>query len=771
MVVVAAAGMLAGADMARRAARPVTGGLLPIAVFGLLGLGWSLMTFKVDRRRGGRAAVTLAPAAYEALFPLGDPAGAGIVALLTTVFDWAAHRRGLLQGAFNVGQVLAAAWAGTRAAEAVTAATPGLPGIGAGALAGAAVFTAINFALTYAAMSLATGRSARDSGVISYAALSNEIVVGCFAALLALSWSAHPALLVVSVVPPTLLFLILSRLEEREGALRRRQKELQSLQELGLRVSAQLDTTTLASVATQIVAHDLRARGAVLAFVGDSEYELRVAAVSDRREEINVPPRLPRGGFDGPFLARREPMIGDPVAVRRFPELSLFGVTSFIAHPLWILGEPAGVLAVYDDGGREPFGAEDARRLSALVRFIEVALDNAKLYDDLREMQQQLIQTEKMTAMGQLVSGVAHELNNPLATISGTAELVEQRSLPEDVARMVRRIRREADRASRIVRSLLTFSRAHKPEVGWHSLNPIVEEVLELRSYECRVRNITLTHELDPDLPLVRVDPHQIHQVLLNLVTNAVHAIEETDRPGLILVRTYREGDTVRLEVSDNGPGIPEENLGKLFNPFFTTKEVGKGTGLGLSICYGIVREHRGRISVRSVPGRGATFTVELPIPDEPAPAEPTPVPAAASAQAPPPDGKGRRVLVADDEAGIREVLREALEAWGFTVDTVPDGHRGLERLRERRYDLAILDLRMPGLDGQGLYDRARAEGLTFPPVIFSTGDAVSAEARSFLDRVAAPVLLKPFSLAGLREAIEAATTGVSPRDTAPAAG
>jgi two-component system NtrC family sensor kinase len=206
----------------------------------------------------------------------------------------------------------------------------------------------------------------------------------------------------------------------------------------------------------------------------------------------------------------------------------------------------------------------------------------------------------------------------------------------------------------------------------------------------------------------------------------------------------------VRLEVIDNGHGIEESRLDRIFNPFYTTKPVGKGTGLGLSICYGIVQEHGGTIRVRSIPGRGATFTVELPVHESAPSAAPEPEVDRVAL----PSLRGR-VLVVDDEEGMRTVICEALRTWGLQPVPAASGEQGLAILRGGDLRLAILDLRMPGLDGPGLYDRACAEGLELPPLLFSTGDAASDDARAFLERTGAPVLLKPFTLLSLREAID----------------
>ena len=232
-----------------------------------------------------------------------------------------------------------------------------------------------------------------------------------------------------------------------------------------------------------------------------------------------------------------------------------------------------------------------------------------------KRLEEQLRLADRLAAVGELATGVTHELNNPLTAIRGLAQLLTARGdLDETMKKDLETINKEAQRASKIVGNLLSFGRRHEPEKRVISMNEVVEKTLELRAHQLKVNNIEVSVELQPDLPMTMADFHQIQQVFVNIINNAEQAMTEAHGRGKLIVKTERSGEMVRIVFTDSGPGIPEKNLNRIFDPFFTTKEVGKGTGLGLSICYGIVEAHGGHIYARSTLGRGATFTVEIPM-------------------------------------------------------------------------------------------------------------------------------------------------------------
>jgi PAS domain S-box-containing protein len=230
-------------------------------------------------------------------------------------------------------------------------------------------------------------------------------------------------------------------------------------------------------------------------------------------------------------------------------------------------------------------------------------------------LQEQLVQSAKLSAIGQMISGVAHELNNPLTTVMGYTQLLLAGELDESVKADLQRIYNDAVRAQRIVQDLLVFARQKKPQRSPTDVNEALERTLALRAYELKVENIDIVTELEKDLPWTMADGYQLQQVFLNIINNAYQAMSQRGGPGVLAVRTERVGDdAIRVTFSDNGPGIPPEVLERIFDPFFTTKEVGMGTGLGLSVSHGIIQEHGGRIWAESGPGGGAVFVIELPV-------------------------------------------------------------------------------------------------------------------------------------------------------------
>ncbi len=381
------------------------------------------------------------------------------------------------------------------------------------------------------------------------------------------------------------------------------------------------------------------------------------------------------------------------------------------------------------------------------------------LRDDTEErlLQERLLQSEKMASVGQLVSGVAHELNNPLTGVMGFAQLLLARDLEETVRAQIQTIYGEAERAAKIVQNLLSFARRRKAAKEMADVNALLQRVIELRSYDFTIRDISLDMTLDSKAPLCWVDPDQIQQVFFNVIKNAEQAMIDSRGGGKLTVRTGASRTGIRVEVQDQGSGIPPEIQRRIFDPFFTTKEAGQGTGLGLTICYSIIDEHGGRIWVESPPGGGALFSIEIPAGVA---EESEPLAAGPTASSPKIAG-GLRVLVVDDEESIRMLLKEILRLDRHRVVTASSGQEAAQRVAGEPFDVIITDMKMPGMDGAAFYRQVREHDPDLARrMIFITGDTVSPDTRAFLQRVSNPVLSKPFKMGPLREAIETVLAG-----------
>ena len=366
-----------------------------------------------------------------------------------------------------------------------------------------------------------------------------------------------------------------------------------------------------------------------------------------------------------------------------------------------------------------------------------------------KELEQQAQVASRLATVGEMASGIAHEINNPLTAVIGYADLVLERDIPQEVKEDVRIIHNGAKRVADIVKRLLAFARQYQPERTYLDINDIIKATLELRAYELETSNIKATTNLAPDLPRTMADAGQLQQVLLNLIINAETEMKLAHEGGKLLVKTETVDDTIRISFKDDGPGISKENLEKIFNPFFTTREVGKGTGLGLSLCHGIIAEHKGRIYAESKPGKGATFIVELPVITEEKQLEMAEPAEEVKKVAP------ARILVVDDEPAICQFLKRVLTGEGHEVETVASAGDALERMKGTRYNLILLDIKLPGKSGIELYKRMQkiAESLA-RRVVFITGDVMGTDTRSFLSKTRVPYITKPFDTEQLKRDI-----------------
>jgi signal transduction histidine kinase/CheY-like chemotaxis protein len=412
---------------------------------------------------------------------------------------------------------------------------------------------------------------------------------------------------------------------------------------------------------------------------------------------------------------------------------------------------------------------------------------------DLASTREQLVQKEKLAAVGQLVSGVAHELNNPLQGVLGYAELMLAAKPTELESEELRAIRDNANRAAGIVRNLLTFAGRGSTARGWQHVNTIVREAIATCQPHLAGAGVEIRFEAADRVPLVYVDQTRLEDVIVNLIENAAAAIAarrdgqslspivpERAR-GEIVITTHLEHERIVVDVADNGSGLKEEDLTRVFDPFFTTREVGKGTGLGLSVCYGIVREHGGHISARNRASGGAVFTVELPVMAEsviaatsaaarvPPLAEHRPVPAPFTHvesddvdRAPRP----RKALVVDDEESNAALVKRVLASAGYDVESTTLSRRALVMIERTAYDAVVADVKMPELSGQELYGRVcQIRPEMARRFIFITGDIDGEDTRQFLNETRCSYFLKPFNLEKLTAAVDT-LTGARSSDT-----
>ena len=367
----------------------------------------------------------------------------------------------------------------------------------------------------------------------------------------------------------------------------------------------------------------------------------------------------------------------------------------------------------------------------------------------LAEQREALHQREKLAALGSLLAGVAHELNNPLSVVVARAIMLEEQGHPATKTAALK-IRTAAERCARIVRTFLAMARQQPPERGPVSVNEVIGAALDMTAYAVRTSNIEVAVDLGEDIPTILADPDQLHQVVINLVVNAQQVLQ--DRPGPRRIRVASrfdaEAGVIRIAVADNGPGIPGHLRARVFEPYFTTKPTGMGTGVGLAVSHGIVEAHGGTLALDCPEMGGAVFTITLPAcPAEDADDADGPSRELAAAR--------RSILIVDDEAEIREILADILKGARHRVAAVASGREALERMAAERYDVILTDIRMPDLDGRTLYreierrwpDRAAR-------VVFVTGDSLASTLHEFASECGRPVIEKPFVPGDVRRVV-----------------
>ena len=480
----------------------------------------------------------------------------------------------------------------------------------------------------------------------------------------------------------------------------------------------------------------------------------------------------------GEGIAGKVVEMGEAVVVEDIEKDPRFGQTndprygggSFICMPLRVAERIVGVVNLSKKevapGTTGVFSQTDLQFLNALATYTAYAVDNARLFEEAQQAaqrlqevvedqklrltlaQQQMIQAAKLSALGELVAGVAHELNNPLTVLVGASDILEQQA-PEALKEYAQMIRESTDAARHIVRGLLTFGRQMPLERRHVMLDELIEKVLSLTAADLRIESVKVDRDMAADLPPVWADGNQLQQVLLNLVTNAKQAMAEQPESERRLRVTTRalSPDRVRISLEDTGPGIPAEVLPKIFDPFVTTKG-SAGTGLGLSISYGIIREHGGLIMADSRPGHGATFTIDLPVGSAGGSADDRTGPTVRL--------EGKRILIVEHDQAVQKILLEHLEPTGCTALTVARADEARQHLRDG-IDLVVADFNLDGVDWLELLGQVAARGAAVGHrFIFITAGPVGEEADKALRAAGAALLYKPFTGAQFLDAVRA---------------
>ena len=535
-----------------------------------------------------------------------------------------------------------------------------------------------------------------------------------------------------------------------EESLKARAQQQAAVAELGQRALAHRDLSSLMNDVVALVARTFEVEYCkVLELLPDNRAFLLRAGVGWKEGLVgHATVGTERDSQAGYTLLSNEPVIVEDLRTEtRFtgpPVLRDHQVVSGLSVIIHGQDRPFGILGAHTTKPRQ-FTKDDAHFLQAVANVLAAAVER-------KRAEEALLQSEKLAAMGQLLAGVAHELNNPLAVVMGQTFLLRQMGVDSPVAERVEKIAKASERCMRIVKDFLALARRHPPKRQSTQLNHLVNSALELMAYSLRVDSVEVTLNLAHNLPVLSADPHQILQVIVNLIANAHQAMRKSSTPRRLTLTTRVDSAEQRmsLEVADTGPGLPPEIRSRIFEPFFTTKPVGEGTGLGLSLCKGIVERHGGTIRAESTPGHGALFVVELPVE-----APRRQVVMEARLPKPQPLIRSKNILVVDDEPDVAGVLTDLFVRDGHHVETAPNGAVALEKLRERAFDLIVSDLRMPDLDGPGFYHTlVERHPQLARRVIFVTGDALGEEAQKFLEQTSALTLSKPFSWEEIQQVI-----------------
>ena len=652
-----------------------TGDLLTVVVFVSLSALGSIVEVRHRSENPSSRTYQMSTAFTYPIFLLVDPRLGILGVTAAFVTDLLAHRRRWIKRAFNLGQMWLSAsvtanlllWMNVEFPEAGLSFVTAIQGTLA-----LLIFMVLNHGLTMIVVNLVSRRPLLTFGWATREGLILELVQISGGFILAVLWQDDHALLPLGALPVCGVFFIQAQSVRRERRSRDRELEVRALQQFGLQIGSEIKPERLAHAVLDSALSALQCQGALYAQVEGTPPRWVVVA------STGIQPRPPAEfsctAWEGTEEEAPAPLVFADVAqtVERFPGLDfLQGVGTMLAP---IRGhDRQGLLLLTHDDRRRPFEEADRRKLTMLMQFVQVAFANAELVQETELILQHLARKEKLSALGQLVAGVAHEINNPLGAILGYAELLETDASPR-ARRLAGRISRETQRAAKIVRNVQHWSQDCPVDRRFISIADVIDEVLDFRAYDHRVSNISVLRQYADSLPPICADPDQLRQVFLNLVRNAEQAIVAAGREvGEIRIRVTKRNNELRVEVQDNGNGIDEQAKDSVFDPFYTTKEVGQGTGLGLYVCYGILESHGGSIEIDSTSSDGTTMRIDLPIGQPGKEQHPAPnAPAAASGGAIPAGGASHAAYASSHPAPRSKPA--ARSAWSRAVNLNPPG-------------------------------------------------------------------------------------------------
>ena len=554
---------------------------------------------------------------------------------------------------------------------------------------------------------------------------------------------------------------VLDMTEKRraEDEMRRRNRELNALNAMAVVATQSFDLDEILNLTLrQVVSLFGAESGSVYLSDSDAPTYRRRAAWGPRGRDKG---RAAEISFDEGFgdlvmRSRTEVITAEylphlPERVREFTKSD--AERSWIWVLFWGKDNPIGIMGLCSHLGYEYSSNEEnllvaiSRQLATTIEKVRLYEETCRAYEDLRKTQEQLLQSEKMSAVGQLIAGVAHELNNPLTAILGYAQLLESEGLNERAQDYVGKLFKQAQRTHRVVQNLLSFARQRKPQRDDVDIRKVLDETLALRDYDLKINNIAVERETPPDAVLVNADPHQLEQVFLNIINNAVDAILETGRAGKLKIRIFCENGHVCAQFADDGPGIKDAK--RIFDPFYTTKSVGKGTGLGLSICYGIVKEHGGDITAHNGAEGGAVIEVRLPL-TAPTVASPEPAPTVPRRREGAING---RVLLVEEEAAVLDFERDVLAGAGAEVVTARSSQDVKTRLLSEPFDALIMSGKMAGdwnAKDAFTWLKENCPGMESHVLFTYSHGSEQNETRAFLQENKVSYLVKPFEVAEL---------------------